>query len=64
MIRELQRFWEDEGGQDFIEYVAVTLIVLIAVVLIIRQFAAELGNAYDRLREWVVSIYTGGELPQ
>jgi Flp pilus assembly pilin Flp len=64
MLRELQRFWEDESGQDFIEYVAVSLIVLIAVVLLIRQFAGELANAFDRLREWVVAIYTGGELPQ
>jgi Flp pilus assembly pilin Flp len=61
MGRELQRFWKDESGQDFLEYVAVALIVLIAVVALIAAFADELGNAYDRLSAWVVSIYETGE---
>ena len=64
MGRELQKFWGDESGQDFIEYVAVSLIVLIAVVALIVTYATELAQAFQTLADFVTSIYTTGQGPQ
>jgi Flp pilus assembly pilin Flp len=63
-MRELQAFWKDESGQDLVEWIAVTLILILATVLIIRQVGDELYNAYDKLRRVIVAIYTGGDIPE
>ncbi len=63
-MRELQAFWKDESGQDLVEWIAVTLILILATVLIIRQVGEELYNAYDKLRRVIVAIYTGSDIPE
>lgn len=46
MIEELQRFLRDEAGPELVEWAVVTLVLLAATVLVLREIGAELERAY------------------
>ena len=46
MIEELKRFLRDEAGPELVEWAVVTLILLAATVLVLREIGAELERAY------------------
>lgn len=51
MIEELQRFLRDETGPELVEWAVVTLILLAATVLVLREIGAELERAYRAILE-------------
>jgi len=46
VIEELKRFLRDEAGPELVEWAVVTLILLAATVLVLREIGAELERAY------------------
>jgi Flp pilus assembly pilin Flp len=49
VIEELQRFLRDEAGPELVEWAVVTLILLAATVLVLREIGAELERAYREI---------------
>lgn len=49
MIKELRRFLRDEAGPELVEWAVVTLILLAATVLVLREIGAELTRAYQAI---------------
>jgi Flp pilus assembly pilin Flp len=43
---ELQRFLRDESGPELVEWAVVTIVLLAATVLVLRQIGAELERVY------------------
>ena len=54
MIEELQRFMRDEAGPELVEWAVVTIILLAATVLVLREIGVELERIFrsilDELR--------------
>ena len=47
MIKEeLQRFLRDEAGPELVEWAVVTIVLLAATVLVLREIGAELERVY------------------
>jgi Flp pilus assembly pilin Flp len=49
VIKELQRFLRDEAGPELVEWAVVTLILLAATVVVLREIGAELTRAYQAI---------------
>jgi len=43
---ELQRFLRDEAGPELVEWAVVTIVLLAATVLVLREIGAELERVY------------------
>ncbi len=63
MIRELQRFWGDESGAEFVEWAVVVIILLVAAVVVYRLVGDELALILERIAAYLEAVRTGGELP-
>jgi Flp pilus assembly pilin Flp len=46
VIEELQEFLRDEAGPELVEWAVVTIILLTATVLVLREIAAELRRIF------------------
>ena len=50
----LRRVWEDERGQDLVEYVLIVSLVVIVVIATLELLGGEIGNRYDKARDSVI----------
>ncbi|MFQ5875029.1 MAG: Flp family type IVb pilin [Dehalococcoidia bacterium] len=54
MIEELQKFLRDEAGPELVEWAVVTIVLLAATVLVLREIGVELERIFrdilDELR--------------
>ena len=49
MIKELRRFLRDEAGPELVEWAVVTLILLAATVVVLKEIGEELTRAYQAI---------------
>jgi Flp pilus assembly pilin Flp len=49
LLRDLRRFWADESGPDLVEWVVVTVILILAIYAILQA----LGPEIEKLLEMV-----------
>ena len=54
-MRLLRRLWEDERGQDLVEYVLIVSLVVIVVIATLELLGGELGNRYNTVKDSVVA---------
>jgi Flp pilus assembly pilin Flp len=47
MIQELRGFWQDETGQDLIEYLVIIVIVLVIAVPLLNQVMEALKRIFE-----------------
>jgi len=63
MMKELERFWKDESGAEFVEWAVVVIILLVAAVVVYRLVGDELALILERIAAYLEAVRTGGELP-
>ena len=63
MMRELERFWSDESGAEFVEWAVVVIILLVAAVVVYRLVGEELALILQRIADYLEAVRTGGDLP-
>jgi Flp pilus assembly pilin Flp len=56
VIEELQRFLRDEAGPELVEWAVVTLILLAATVLVLKEIGEELERAYRDILTQLQSV--------
>jgi Flp pilus assembly pilin Flp len=49
MIQELRGFWQDETGQDLIEYLVIIVIVLVIAVPLLNQIMNEVKRIFESI---------------
>jgi Flp pilus assembly pilin Flp len=59
MLCELQKFLKDEAGAEFIEWAAVVIILLMAVLVALRAVGVELTATYEDIKAWIQCARTG-----
>ena len=47
LLRDLRRFWADESGPDFIEWVVVTVILILAIYAILQALGPEIEKLFE-----------------
>jgi len=63
MKKELERFWKDESGAEFVEWAVVVIILLVAAVVVYRLVGERLAEILQRIADYLVAVRTGGPLP-
>jgi Flp pilus assembly pilin Flp len=48
-MRELAKFWNDEGGQDLVETILIVLIMALVVWAVFPQIGTAIKNAGNRI---------------
>jgi Flp pilus assembly pilin Flp len=56
VIEELQRFLRDEAGPELVEWAVVTIILLAATVLVLREIGVELERIFRDILEELQGI--------
>jgi len=58
-LREWRRFLHDESGPEIIEWVVVTVILILAIYAILQAVGPELVKFVHTVTEWVRSMIRG-----
>lgn len=59
MIQELRGFWQDETGQDLIEYLVIIVIVLVIAVPLLKQVMDELTRIFEGILRELANYQPG-----
>lgn len=53
MVRELQRFLDDEAGAEFVEWAVIAIVLLLAVVIIMQAVGQSLKDTFSDIKKWI-----------
>jgi Flp pilus assembly pilin Flp len=56
-MRRGNRFWRNESGAEIVEWIVVTMILIVAFFAILQTVGDELVTLFASARQWVMELF-------